>query len=236
MKIAIATDAWQPQVNGVVRSLSTTIDRLRRRGHDVLVVEPGMFRTIPCPTYPEIRLAIGSGRCVASLLDRVQPDRVHISTEGPIGWATRGWCLKRGHPFTTAFHTRFPDYVSIRTGIRGLRRPDVMVECAPLMPDTYEAREPRLVVEVASPSTTSIDQTRKIEEYKRHPTLTAILLVETLKPQALLYRRGADGWEIETFEGLEAVIALPDIGATLAMTDIYDGLTFPARRDLASEG
>lgn len=126
--------------------------------------------------------------------------------------------------------------ISIRTGIRGLRRPDVMVECAPLMPDTYEAREPRLVVEVASPSTTSIDRTRKVEEYKRHPTLTAILLVETVTPQALLYRRGADGWEIETFEGLEAVIALPDIGATLAMTDIYDGLTFPARRDLASEG
>ncbi|WP_244473000.1 Uma2 family endonuclease [Methylobacterium sp. Leaf100] len=95
------------------------------------------------------------------------------------------------------------------------------------MPDTDEAREPRLVVEVASPSTTTIDQTRKVEEYKRHPTLTTILLVETVTPQALLYRRGADGWEIETFEGLEAAIDLPDI---------YDGLTFPARRDLASEG
>jgi Uma2 family endonuclease len=105
-----------------------------------------------------------------------------------------------------------------------------------LVPDTDEAREPRLVVEVASPSTTTIDQTRKVEEYKRHPTLTTILLVETVTPQALLYRRGADGWEIETFEGLEAAIDLPDIGATLAMADIYDGLTFPARRDLASEG
>ena len=117
MKIAIATDAWHPQVNGVVRSLATTVERLRRRGHDVLVVEPGLFRTIPCPTYPEIRLALNSGRCVAGMLDRFAPDCIHVSTEGPIGWATRSWCLKRKRHFTTAFHTRFPDYVSIRTGI-----------------------------------------------------------------------------------------------------------------------
>jgi Uma2 family endonuclease len=126
--------------------------------------------------------------------------------------------------------------ISIRTSIRGLRRPDVMVECAPLVPDTYEVLEPRLVVEVASPSTTTIDQIRKVEEHKRHPTLAYILLVETLKPQALLYRRSGEGWDIETFEGLQAVVDLPDAGATLSLADIYDGLTFPARRDLASEG
>ncbi|MBY0257892.1 MAG: Uma2 family endonuclease [Methylobacterium sp.] len=125
--------------------------------------------------------------------------------------------------------------IALRTSIRGLRRPDVMVECAPLVQDTYEAREPKLVVEVASPSTTTIDQTRKVEEYKRHPTLAYILLVETLKPQALLYRRLGAGWDIETFEGLDAVIDLPAIGATLAMADIYDGLSFPPRRDLAAE-
>ena len=117
MKIVIATDAWHPQVNGVVRSLAITVDRLRRRGHDVLVVEPGLFHTIPCPTYPEIRLALGAGRCIAGLLDRTAPEAVHISTEGPIGWATRNWCRKNGRPFTTAFHTRFPEYVSLRTGI-----------------------------------------------------------------------------------------------------------------------
>lgn len=125
--------------------------------------------------------------------------------------------------------------IAIRTSVRGLRRPDVMVECAPLIPDTYEVREPKLVVEVASPSTTSIDQTRKVEEYKRHSTLAYILLVETLKPQALLYLRAGGAWEIETFEGLDAVVALPAIGAELAMADIYDGLTFPVRRDLAAE-
>ncbi|MCJ2128141.1 hypothetical protein [Methylobacterium sp. E-045] len=74
-----------------------------------------------------------------------------------------------------------------------------------------------------------------MEEYKRHPTLAYILLVETLKPQALLYLRAGDAWEIETFEGLDAVVTLPAIGAELAMADIYDGLTFPVRRDLAAE-
>jgi glycosyltransferase involved in cell wall biosynthesis len=117
VKIVLATDAWHPQVNGVVRSLSMTVEHMRRMGHDVAVIEPGKFRTIPCPTYPEIRLALGCGRAVARMLDELQPDRVHISTEGPIGWATRRWCLKHGRHFTTAFHTRFPDYVSIRTGI-----------------------------------------------------------------------------------------------------------------------
>lgn len=117
VKIVVATDAWHPQVNGVVRSLSMTIDQMRRVGHDVDVIEPGLFRTIPCPTYSEIRLALGCGRGVARRLDALKPDRLHISTEGPIGWATRSWCLKNARHFTTAFHTRFPDYVSIRTGI-----------------------------------------------------------------------------------------------------------------------
>jgi glycosyltransferase involved in cell wall biosynthesis len=117
VKIVLATDAWHPQVNGVVRSLAMTVECLRRDGHEVVVVEPGRFWTIPCPTYGEIRLALGCGRAVARFLDETQPDRIHISTEGPIGWAVRNWCLKRGRHFTTAFHTRFPDYVSIRTGI-----------------------------------------------------------------------------------------------------------------------
>lgn len=117
MKIVLATDAWYPQVNGVVRSLSMTVECLRRRGHSVEVIEPSLFRTMPCPTYPEIRLALGCGRAVAMLLDQAQPDSIHISTEGPIGWAVRSWCLKHDRHFTTAFHTRFPDYVSIRTGI-----------------------------------------------------------------------------------------------------------------------
>lgn len=117
MKIVVATDAWHPQVNGVVRSQVATIEGLRRLGHEVLVIEPGAFHSIPCPSYPEIRLAIGCGRKVRQSLDDFRPDAIHIATEGPIGLATRKWCRRHRRTFTTAFHTRFPDYVSIRTGI-----------------------------------------------------------------------------------------------------------------------
>jgi glycosyltransferase involved in cell wall biosynthesis len=117
VKIALATDAWHPQVNGVVRSISTTVECLRRRGHEVTVIEPSSFRTLPCPTYPEIRLALGCARSVRRMLDAFQPDAIHVATEGPIGWAARGWCLMHGHRFTSSFHTRFPDYVSVRSGI-----------------------------------------------------------------------------------------------------------------------
>ena len=117
MRIAVASDAWFPQVNGVVRSLSTTIERVRRRGIVVETITPDLFRSVPCPTYPEIRLALACQRGVAKRLDAFEPQAVHIATEGPIGWAARSWCKKRKVPFTTSFHTRFPDYVSVRTGI-----------------------------------------------------------------------------------------------------------------------
>ena len=123
--------------------------------------------------------------------------------------------------------------IAIRTSIRSLRRPDVMVECAELIRDTYEAQAPRLVVEVASPSTSAVDRTRKLEEYKRHPTLRCILLVETVLPQVLLYRRADEGWAIEVFDGLDAVIDLPEIGARLTLSDIYEGLRFEPQRDPA---
>ena len=117
MRIVLATDAWHPQVNGVVRSLSMTVECLRQRGHEVIVIEPSRFWTIPCPTYSEIRLAVGSTWRVGRMLDEIRPDAIHIATEAPIGVAARRWCLKRGRPFTTSFHTRFPDYVSLRSGI-----------------------------------------------------------------------------------------------------------------------
>jgi glycosyltransferase involved in cell wall biosynthesis len=117
VRIVLATDAWHPQVNGVVRALSTTVEHLRKRGHEVAVIEPSLFWTVPCPTYAEIRLALGCRRSVARILDEENPDAVHIATEGPIGWAARAWCVKRKRPFTTSFHTRFPDYVSVRSGI-----------------------------------------------------------------------------------------------------------------------
>lgn len=115
MRIAIVTDAWDPQPNGVVRVLTSLHSRLISAGHDLLVIEPGQFRTIPCPTYAEIPLAIGSKKAVARQLDEFHPQAIHIATEGPLGWAARGYCLKHGFPFTTAYHTKFPEYLHNRT-------------------------------------------------------------------------------------------------------------------------
>ena len=117
MKILIVSDAWYPQVNGVVRTLATVRDELIKLGHSVEIIGPDRFRTVPMPTYPEIRLAIGAGRKMAELIEAIDPGAIHIATEGPLGFAARAWCLKRGVPFTTAYHTRFPEYVRDRAPI-----------------------------------------------------------------------------------------------------------------------
>ncbi len=114
MRILIVSDAWEPQVNGVVRTLQATIAELRRAGHEVGVISPDLFRSIPCPSYPEIRLAFAGWRKVGRHIRAFAPQAIHISTEGPLGMAARRWCLKNGFPFTTAYHTRFPDYVAAR--------------------------------------------------------------------------------------------------------------------------
>lgn len=117
MHLCLVSDAWAPQVNGVVRTLTCMVEALRGQGHTVTVIHPGLFRTFPCPTYPEIRLAVFAAPRVRQLLDEAQPDAVHIATEAPLGWAARRHCLRRGWPFTTSFHTKFPEYVQARTGI-----------------------------------------------------------------------------------------------------------------------
>jgi glycosyltransferase involved in cell wall biosynthesis len=116
-RITVVTDAWQPQVNGVVRSLENTISEMRRMGHDIMMVTPDRFRNVPLPSYPEIRVALTTFGKVASEIDRFQPSFVHIATEGPLGFYARRWCLKRGMPFSTSYHTRFPEYVSARLPI-----------------------------------------------------------------------------------------------------------------------
>ncbi|MET0588549.1 MAG: glycosyltransferase family 1 protein [Novosphingobium sp.] len=121
MRIAIATDAWFPQVNGVVRTLAATVAELDRRGYEVELITPDRFLTMPMPGYSSIRLAMAPRFTVRRTLDAFHPDIVHISTEGPIGWAARSWCQARDVPFTTAFHTRFPDYAAVRTGLSAER-------------------------------------------------------------------------------------------------------------------
>lgn len=117
LNIAIVTDAWAPQMNGVVRTLGRTRDELIAAGHRPTFLGPQSFRSVPCPTYPEIRLAIFPYRRLAARLDALKPDAIHVATEGPLGIAARRYCLKRGIPFTTAYHTRFPEYVTARFGL-----------------------------------------------------------------------------------------------------------------------
>ncbi|WP_207459731.1 glycosyltransferase [Azospirillum sp. SYSU D00513] len=117
MTIVIVTDAWTPQVNGVVRTIGTVQRELQAMGHRVEVIGPDQFRTVPLPTYPEIRLALGAGRRLAGMIDGIKPDCIHISTEGPLGFAARRYCLARKKPFTTAYHTRFPEYVRDRAPV-----------------------------------------------------------------------------------------------------------------------
>jgi len=117
MRIAIVTDAWTPQVNGVVRTLVAVTDELRGRGHQVLVVSPDQFRSLPCPTYPEIRLALVRARAIGDRIAAFGAEAIHIATEGPLGWAARRWCLAKGRGFTTAYHTRFPEYLARRSGL-----------------------------------------------------------------------------------------------------------------------
>ena len=171
----------------------------------------GLYELVDGVPVPHIKMMTGAS---------AQHDRVTVNVIVSLGTQLRG----SGCRPTT-------DDIALRTSIATVRRPDITVECGDLVRDTYENREPRLVVEVLSPSTASIDRFRKLEEYRRHPTLAYILLIETRWPGAVLYRREGASWETQTFESLEDTIALPAIGATLALADIYEGLVFETRRE-----
>ena len=112
MKIALVTDAWQPQVNGVVTTLVELVREMQALGHSVEVIHPGLFKTRPCPGYAGIDLAIRPKALLSARLDALRPDAIHIATEGPLGWAARSHCLKRKLQFTTAFHTKFPEILN----------------------------------------------------------------------------------------------------------------------------
>ncbi|MEZ5880200.1 MAG: glycosyltransferase family 1 protein [Nitratireductor sp.] len=114
MDILIVTDAWHPQVNGVVRTLVNVIGEFERRGHKVRTVTPSDYLSLPMPTYPEIRLSLTMARSMRRLLAAAAPDVVHIATEGPLGLAARKACLQLGWRFSTSYHTRFPEYLNAR--------------------------------------------------------------------------------------------------------------------------
>jgi glycosyltransferase involved in cell wall biosynthesis len=117
MKILVATDAWHPQVNGVVRTLTMMAEAASALGAEFDFLTPESFRTIAMPSYRDLRVALPRRAKIAQAIEASRPDAIHIATEGPIGLVTRRYCIKHGLPFTTSFHTRFPDYVSARAPV-----------------------------------------------------------------------------------------------------------------------
>lgn len=117
MHLMLVTDAWFPQVNGVVRSLDEIVRRLRKRGDTVTVISPDRFVTIPCPTYPEVRLSLTGPWRLGSIIEKADPDFIHIATEGPLGAMARWSAQRAGRGFTTSYHTRFPEYLAARTAL-----------------------------------------------------------------------------------------------------------------------
>lgn len=120
-RLLLVTDAWAPQVNGVVRVQNALIPLLHERGYDVSVIEPGQFFTVPLPMYPEIRIALFARHRIARRIRELKPDAIHLMTEGPLGWAARSVCLSREIPFTSWYHSHFQLYVDVR--LHGLLRP-----------------------------------------------------------------------------------------------------------------
>ena len=117
LKIAFITDAWHPQINGVVTTIENTCKMLKDQGNELLMITPDQFNTVPCPSYPSIKLSIFCYPKVKRLLDNFAPERIHIATEGPLGLAARKYCLKRKLAFTTSFHTLFAEYINLRLKI-----------------------------------------------------------------------------------------------------------------------
>ena len=114
MRILIVTDAWHPQINGVVRTLDRLAFDVGRLGHSIEFLTPQNYPTAPLPGYPEIQLALATPQAVADAIEAHNPDALHISTEGPLGWLARHWAIKVQRPFTTCYHTRYPQYISAR--------------------------------------------------------------------------------------------------------------------------
>lgn len=214
MRLAIATDAWFPQVNGVVRTLAATVSELMRRGWDIDLVTPDGFLTMPMPGYRSIRLAVAPRSGTRKRLNAYAPQVVHIATEGPIGWSARKWCLDHGVPFTTAFHTRFPDYLAVRTGIKADR----------FWPVMRRFHEPSRAILAATPSLRNElalrglahtrDWSRGIDQSLFHPHGPVHRALAAL-PRPILLNVGRVSHE----KNLEAFLGAPVAGTKVVVGD-----------------
>lgn len=233
MKLTLVTDAWEPQVNGVVRTLATTVRLLATRGVRVQIISPDQFWSVPMPSYPEIRLAMTTRRRIGKLIRGFGPDALHIATEGPLGWLARGWALANGMAFTTSFHTRFPDYVAARIGIAPRRVWRVMKRfhgpASRIMVAT-----PRLAAELAAQGLTQtslwsrgVDIDLFRPDIAPHPALA-----ELKRPIALHVGR------VAVEKNIEAFLAAPWPGEKVVVGDgpALDGLQkrFPAAHFLGA--
>lgn len=142
-------------------------------------------------------------------------DRVTVNAMVSLGNQLRGGSCR---PTT--------DDIAVRISSRGIHRPDLTVDCGQAPDQSMEAQEPRLVLEVLSPSTMNFDRIRKLDEYRSHPSIRIILLAETSVAKVGLWRRAGEGWRVEEYDGLSALIELPEIGASLSLADLYEGLGF----------
>ena len=115
MRILIATDAWHPQVNGVVRTLTSLARSARALGAEIEFLTPDGFPSVALPTYPGLRIALPNRREISARIEKAAPDAIHIATEGPIGWGARAYCRRRKLAFTTSYTTRFPEYIAVRS-------------------------------------------------------------------------------------------------------------------------
>ena len=167
MKLLIISDTWHPQINGVVRTLEATAKELSRLGHETCIVGPDRTRrsTFALPFYPEIKLEFFARRRLEKLFREFQPDFIHIATEGPLGWAARRLCLSRSLPFTTVYHTRFPEYLAVRA-------PRVLSRLVRTMAYAILRRfhGPASAVMVA---TASIEQELRLRKFRRARALVA---------------------------------------------------------------
>jgi glycosyltransferase involved in cell wall biosynthesis len=214
MKIAIVTDAWFPQVNGVVRTLSATVAELHRRGIEVELITPERFFTVPMPGYSQIRLAMAPRFSARRMLDAFAPDIVHIATEGPIGWSARGWCRARGVPFTSAFHTRFPDYASVRTGIKPERFWPIMRRFHGASRAVMVAT-PSLAAELAGRGITHTHRwSRGIDRWLFNPTGPTLPEMADL-PRPILLSVG----RVAPEKNIEAFLAAPVEGSKVVVGD-----------------